>query len=331
MKGNRHDAHRRRARLIVVLVVVCLTAMGADTGRAQTAAATSSMDQPIVLRAHQVLDGVGEVLVDRDIVVRDGRIAEIVPAGSGRADRVYDLRGVTVLPGYIDTHVHIGHHFDDNEKLHPPSDVEALGHVTLHGAENAYRTLMSGVTTMQSLGGPEDAELRAWIERGAIPGPRLLSSLGSLREDTWTPEQIRGWVRDRYNRVSGYTLEGFANLHAAQPGALAVFKASLETPGLKVVFSTDANAGSHGQNIDELIAYVQQGGQAPMDAVISATSRAAESLGMEDQLGAIAPGLEADIIAVDGDPLTDPTALRRVVFVMRGGRVYKNEAPTTTR
>ena len=64
-----------------------------------------------------------------------------------------------------------------------------------------------------------------------------------------------------------------------------------------------------------------------MDAVISATSLAAESLGMEDRIGTIAPGFEADIIALDGDPLADPPALGRVVFVMRGGVVYRNDAP----
>ena len=89
-----------------------------------------------------------------------------------------DLTGLTVLPGYIDTHVHIGHHFDGNGKLHPPEDQSDIAHMTLYGAENAYRTVMSGVTTLQSLGGEEDAAIRAWIDRGAIPGPRILSSLG---------------------------------------------------------------------------------------------------------------------------------------------------------
>ena len=96
---------------------------------------------------------------------------------------------------------------------------------------------------------------------------------------------------------------------------------------MRIVYSTDANAGSHGANTDELVAYVEQGGQDPMDAVVSATSFAAESLGMEDRIGAIATGYEADIIALDGDPLTDPAALGRVVFVMRGGHVYKNGPP----
>ena len=120
-------------------------------------------------------------------------------------------------------------------------------------------------------------------------------------------------------------MEGFANLQAARPGALELFQRAAATPGARIVFSTDANAGSHGANTDELVAYVEQGGQDPMDAVVSATSLAAESLGMEEQIGTIATGFEADIIALDGDPLTDPAALGRVVFVMRGGRVYRND------
>ena len=63
-----------------------------------------------------------------------------------------------------------------------------------------------------------------------------------------------------------------------------------------------------------------------MDAIVSATSISAESLRMQDRIGAIAVGMEADIIATDGNPLEDITAVRRVVFVMKGGRVYRNES-----
>jgi imidazolonepropionase-like amidohydrolase len=63
-----------------------------------------------------------------------------------------------------------------------------------------------------------------------------------------------------------------------------------------------------------------------MDALIAANSRAAESLNMQNEIGSIAPGMQADIIAVDGDPIKDITSVRRVVFVMKGGKVYKNEA-----
>jgi imidazolonepropionase-like amidohydrolase len=63
-----------------------------------------------------------------------------------------------------------------------------------------------------------------------------------------------------------------------------------------------------------------------MDAIVAATSLNAEALGLEGKIGALAPGMEVDLIAVDGDPLSDITALRRVVFVMKGGNVYRNVA-----
>ena len=63
-----------------------------------------------------------------------------------------------------------------------------------------------------------------------------------------------------------------------------------------------------------------------MAAMVSANSLGAEAMGMSDQIGTIAPGLEADIIALDGDPLKDIAAVRRVVFVMKGGIVYKNSS-----
>jgi len=60
-----------------------------------------------------------------------------------------------------------------------------------------------------------------------------------------------------------------------------------------------------------------------MDAIIGMTSLAAESMGLQKELGAIAIGLNADLVAIDGDPLQDITALQRVRFVMRNGKVYK--------
>ena len=94
--------------------------------------------------------------------------------------------------------------------------------------------------------------------------------------------------------------------------------------GLKIVFGTDAVAGAHGRNAEEFIDRVRDGGVDPMAAMVSANSLGAEAMGLGDQIGSIAPGLQADIIALDGDPLKDITAVRRVVFVMKGGVVYKN-------
>ncbi|MEO7964860.1 MAG: amidohydrolase family protein, partial [Gemmatimonadaceae bacterium] len=80
---------------------------------------------------------------------------------------------------------------------------------------------------------------------------------------------------------------------------------------------------AHGHNADELVCRVQRGGQRPLDAVTSATSTAAKALGLGAEVGTIAPGMQADLIAVEGDPSRDVLALKRVAFVMRQGRVYK--------
>jgi imidazolonepropionase-like amidohydrolase len=100
--------------------------------------------------------------------------------------------------------------------------------------------------------------------------------------------------------------------------------------GLKIVFGSDALAGMHGRNAEEFIHRVRDCGVDPMTALVSANSLAAEALGLADQIGSIAPGLQADIIALDGDPLKDITAVRRVVFVMKGGNVYKHDARGAT-
>jgi len=100
---------------------------------------------------------------------------------------------------------------------------------------------------------------------------------------------------------------------------------------VKMVFGTDAMPGALGRQYEELILRVQDGGQDPLDAITTITSRSAESIGLGATIGTIAPGMEADIVATAGNPATDITAVRRTVFVMKGGRVYKNVMPSTGR
>jgi imidazolonepropionase-like amidohydrolase len=111
------------------------------------------------------------------------------------------------------------------------------------------------------------------------------------------------------------------------PLALTMYKRALKTPGVKIVFGTDAVAGAHGHNVDELICRVNGGGQSPMDAIVSATSRGAEALRMGSEIGSILPGYTADLVAVKGNPISDITAMKDVLFVMKGGRVYRNDKP----
>ena len=130
--------------------------------------------------------------------------------------------------------------------------------------------------------------------------------------------------RAKYDGIGNYNAAGFASMETALPMAAKVVRMASRTRGLKLVFGTDAVAGAHGRNAEELSCRVKEGGQDPMAAIVSATSLNAEALGLTSQVGTIAAGFQADIIAVDGNPLTDISALGRVVFVMKGGRVYRS-------
>ena len=128
----------------------------------------------------------------------------------------------------------------------------------------------------------------------------------------------------RYLGTDGYTPEGFAAMRKIWPEDDRMFNEAVHTPGLVIVFGTDAVAGAFGHQADEFIFRVERAGMSPMDALESADYFAAESMQLENQIGSIAPGMDADIIAVDGNPLEDIKAVRKVVFVMKDGVIYKN-------
>jgi imidazolonepropionase-like amidohydrolase len=129
--------------------------------------------------------------------------------------------------------------------------------------------------------------------------------------------------QDRYLGVGNYTEKGMQIMKDDMYLDFEICSLLAGIPNAKLVFSTDATAGAHGRNAEEFLGRVEYCGQTPMEALVSATKIAAEALGMADQLGRLAPGYEADIIALDGDPLQDLSAVNRVVFVMRGGVIYK--------
>jgi imidazolonepropionase-like amidohydrolase len=137
--------------------------------------------------------------------------------------------------------------------------------------------------------------------------------------------------KERFIGTQGYTEEGFAAMEKAISLDHDIVHRAVKIPKLKVVFGTDALAGSHGRNAEEFIDRVRDAGVDPMSAMVSANSLAAEAMRMGDRIGSIAPGYEADIIAIDGDPIKDITAVRRVNFVMKGGVVYKNGSKLESR
>jgi imidazolonepropionase-like amidohydrolase len=407
-------------------IVLCVLAIFVLCATAQTNSSTpQTLKKRIVIGASMVLDGRGHVSRDTRIVVEGSKIVGLDPKASP-VD--YDLRGFTVLPGWIDSHVHITWSFGENGKNAGADGTTQFA--AYQSASNAWLTLMAGFTTVQSVGSPTDVPLRDTIAKGAIPGPRILTAIEPLEgkgEKIGTPDEIRAFVRkqkqagadlikifasasirqgggmtlsqdqlnaacdeankqglrtlvhaykdavraaafagctqvehgtmatdddlkilaehgtyfdpqaglvienylanrERFLGTQGYTEEGFAAMERALSLDHDIVRRAVKIPGLKVVFGTDALAGSHGRNAEEFIDRVRDAGVDPMSAMVSANSVAADALRMGDRIGSIAPGYDADIIALDGDPLKDITAVRRVTFVMKGGVVYKNIA-----
>ena len=386
------------------------------------AAAALAHAQAVVIRTSTLLDGRGHVLKNTDLTIEGGRITRIGTA-SGKA--AIDLTGLTVMPGWIDTHVHATWYFNAEGRLEQGGrgSKSTPQQAALAAAANLYATLMGGFTTVQSVGAELDGELRAQIAAGAIAGPRVLTSLRQVNENTGDAARIREYVRKmkadgadvvklfatasirdggkmtmtpaqitaacgeakaqglrsvvhahapdgaraavmagctaiehgtflddatlelmaqrgvyfdpnflvlhnyldnkpKFLGIGNYTEEGFAAMEKGLPLVAEVLKRA-RAHGVKVVLGTDGVAGAHGRNAEEFIYRVKEGGDRPMDALTSGASVAAESLGMASEIGSIAVGMQADLVAVEGDPLADITAVRRVAFVMKGGKIYR--------
>ena len=421
-----------RALRVAALAVSALM-LGASSAAAQVAPVPPPVPPvgPTRLITDLAFDGRGGVLTRRSVTIANGRITAIESSSSGNGvaaatdAATIDLRGYTVMPGWIDTHVHLDSHFDHSGRIatesEPPAEA-ALG-IALAG----WETLLGGFTTVQTVGDPSERPLRDIVRDHGFPGPRILTSFAPIigkGDSTGSDEQLRAMVRERkeqgadlvkifastsqrvgarptltpaqlavlcgeakalgmrtmvhayrsqvvaaalagctqvehmtyatrdevataartgvylspqvglvvqnylankarYLGVGNYTEEGMATMGRDLPLDFEVCRYAMEAPGAKVVFSTDATAGAHGHNAEEFLGRIEHCGQAPMAALVSAQSLAAEAIGMGDRIGTLAAGYDADLIALDGDPRTDPTAVRRVVFVMKGGVVFK--------
>ena len=186
---------------------------------------------------------------------------------------------------------------------------------------HAYRdavaaATLAGCTQVEHGFGASDDDLRLMAARGTYFDPQagLTLETYALNKSRYAGTPFFPKTEEQIVAIS----EKLLPLHRELIRRAATIK------GLKIVFGSDAVAGAHGRNAEEFVMRVRDCGVAPMTALVSANALAAEALGMTDRIGAIAPGLEADIIALDGDPLSDITAVRRVVFVMKGGVVYNN-------
>src|SRR5919201_2421996 len=174
----------------------------------------------------------------------------------------------------------------------------------VHAYKDAVRVAtLAGCTQIEHGTMATDDDLKLMAERGTYLDPQA----GLVIENYLAN-------KERFLGTPGYTEEGFAAMERALALDHDIVRRAVKIPGLKVIFGSDAVAGAHGCNAEELIDRVRDAGVDPMSAIVSANSLAAEAMRMGDRIGSIAPGCEADIIALDGDPLKEITAVRRVTF-----------------
>ncbi|WP_416832676.1 MAG: amidohydrolase family protein [Erythrobacter sp.] len=199
-------------------------------------------------------------------------------------------------------------HFSDEEMRAIVETAETLGlkvAAHAHGARGIEAAARAGVHTIEHGTYLDEQAARVMRENGTILVPTLMALKGvSEGLDTGT-----------------YTPVVEAKIRAVQP-LMASLVSRARQFGVRVAFGTDAGVFPHGRNGEEFALMVAQG-MSPREALASATTVAADVLGMGDTIGRIAPGFSADLIAVDGNPLADVTVLEDVDFVMVRGRVIE--------
>ena len=179
--------------------------------------------------------------------------------------------------------------------------------VHAHGADGIKLALRSGADSIEHGTVMDDEIIRLFRQTGAFYVPTLSTVNGYLERLAANPNAYAPDVKKQIDWRIGITGQSLQKVYPA---------------GVRIAFGTDAGVSKHGRNADEFELLVKYG-MPPVEALKAATVNAAELLGLANEVGTIAPGKSADIIAVAGDPLTDVRVLKQVDFVMARGDVIK--------
>jgi len=182
-----------------------------------------------------------------------------------------------------------------------------------HGAEGMKRAIRAGVRSIEHGTYMDDEAIRLFKEHGTWYVPTI-SAGRFVAEKAALPDYYAPIVRPKAAAIGPVINETFAKAWKA---------------GVKIAFGTDAGVFPHGDNAKEF-AYMVEAGMPALEAIRCATTSAAQLLDKSDTLGAVEPGYLADMVAVEGDPLADVTAMQRVRFVMKDGTVFRTPEPSTT-
>lgn len=178
--------------------------------------------------------------------------------------------------------------------------------VHAHGAEGMKRAVMAGVTTIEHGTKMTEEVMDLMIERGTYLVPTITAGK-AVAINAEKPDYYPEVVRPKALEIGPMIQHTFAKAYQR---------------GVPIAFGTDAGVFPHGENWKEFI-YMTEAGMPMMEVLQSATLVPASILGVADQLGSVAPGKLADIIAVAGDPMNNPADMEQVVFVMKEGVVHK--------
>lgn len=199
-------------------------------------------------------------------------------------------------------------HFTPEEMKSIADTAHSLGLKVMahaHGARGIEQAARAGIDTIEHGTFIDEPAAKVMRERGTVLIPTLMAFQGvseGLGKGVYTP-----------------VVE--AKIRAVEP-LMGSLVSRARTMGVTVAFGTDAGVFQHGRNAQEL-ALMKKQGMTDREALAAATTVAAKVIGMESQIGRLAPGYSADIIAVSGDPLKDVTVLEKVDFVMVRGRVIE--------
>jgi imidazolonepropionase-like amidohydrolase len=179
------------------------------------------------------------------------------------------------------------------------------------GTQGIKNALIAGVKSIEHGIWLDEEAVAMMKERNVYLVPTLVAPVQVLRQAERDPSSMPPWGVEKSKRVI--------------VDHQASFRLAVQS-GVKIAMGTDSGVGPHGENAEEITLMVQNG-MAPMDAIVATTSRAAELLRLEDQIGTVEVGKLADLILVDGDPLSDIGLLQdrnRITLVMKDGQVYKD-------
>jgi imidazolonepropionase-like amidohydrolase len=177
-----------------------------------------------------------------------------------------------------------------------------------HGAEGIKRAILGGVTSIEhgTFMNEEDMELAK--KYGTYLVPTVIAGK-SVADSAKIPGYFPPVIARKAMEVGTQIQATFGKAYKS---------------GVKIAFGTDAGVYAHGKNYIEF-QYMVEAGMPPMEAIKAATINAADLLGMSDKIGSVSKGKSADIVAIDGDPLTDIKTMKNMAFVMKEGKIYTNQ------